>query len=93
MADAKPAKARNGEDKKPEQAAPPPPPPVGVVLELYFPMTKAILPTNFMSEAEAVRAAFDHFTAFPSGYAQVRDAPTNRVLLNHQQLFQRFRGR
>jgi hypothetical protein len=56
-------------------------------------MTKAILPTNFMSEAEAVRAAFDHFTAFPSGYAQVRDAPTNRVLLNHQQLFQRFRAR
>lgn len=90
MADTKPAKAKNGDDNKQKT---PPPPPVGVILELYFPMTKAILPTSFMTEAEAVRAAFDHFTAFPSGYAQVRDAPSNRVLLNHQQLFQRFRGR
>jgi hypothetical protein len=87
MADTKPAKAKDGEEKAP------PPPAVGVILELYFPMTKAILPTNFMTEAEAVHAAFDHFTAFPSGYAQVRDAPTSRVLLNHQQLFQRFRGK
>jgi hypothetical protein len=89
MAESKADKTKNGDAKK-EQA---PPPAVGVVLELYFPMTKAILPTNFMSEHEAVGAAYDHFTAFPTGYAQIRDAPTNRVLLNHQQLFQRYRGR
>lgn len=91
MAETKTDKAKNGDGKKQEQA--PPPPPVGVILELYFPMTKAILPTNFMTEHEAVQAAYNHFTAFPNGYAQVRDAPTNRVLLNHQQLFQRYRGR
>jgi len=90
MADSRPARAAKEEEKKQDKA---PPPTVGVILELYFPMTKAILPTNYMTEAEAVRHAFDHFMAFPSGYAQVRDAPSNRVLLNHQQLFQRFRGK
>ena len=90
MADTKPARAAKEEEKKQEKA---PPPAVGVILELYCPMTKAILPTNYMTEGEAVHAAFAHFTAFPNGYAQVRDAPSNRVLLNHQQLFQRFRGK
>ena len=90
MADTKPARAAKEEEKKQDKAAPPP---VGFVLELYFPMTKAILPTNYMTEGEAVRGAFDHFTAFPTGYAQIKDAPTSKVILNHQQLFQRFRGK
>ena len=93
MSDAKTEKPKAAEEKKQEQQPPPPPPPVGFVLELFFPMTKAILPTNFMTEPEAVRGAYDHFTAFPNGYAQIRDAPTKRVILNHQQLFQRYRGR
>ena len=84
--------AKNGSDgKKQEQAAPPPL--EGFILELFFPVTKAILPTNFLTEPEAVRAAIAHFTAFPNGYAQVKDAKTNAIVLNHQQLFQRFRGR
>jgi len=91
MSEIKTEKAKPSDGKKQEPA--PPPPAVGFVLELYFPMTKAILPTNFMTEHEAVQAAYTHFTAFPNGYAQIRDAPPNRVLLNHQQLFQRYRGR
>jgi len=57
----KPDKAKEGEEKAPAAPA------VGVVLELYFPLTKAILPTNYITEGEAVRAAFAHFTAFPTG--------------------------
>ena len=87
MADAKlKTKAKTGEEK--DKA---PPPPVGVILELFFPRTKTVLPTNYKTEAEAVRGAFAHFTAFPGGYAQIRDAPTNTVILKHQELFQRFR--
>ena len=73
--------------------AEPPAPTTGYSLELYFPKTRAILPQHYGTEYDAVRGAYDHFGAFPSGYAQIRECATNKVVLNHQQLFLRYRER
>ena len=85
-------KPKRGEEAKEGEKKPEPAPLTGFFLELYFPMTRAILPTHYPSEHEAVQAAFAHFVAFPKGYAQIRQAANNAVVLNHQQLFQRYQG-
>ena len=85
--------AADGKEAKDAKKGEPPPPTTGYFLELYFPMTRAILPQHCLSEGDAVRAAYDHFGAFPSGYAQIRECATNKVVLNHQQLFMRYKGR
>jgi hypothetical protein len=83
------------EKRKPpvDAKAAPASPTTGYFLELYFPVTRAILPQHFHTESEAVRASFLHFTTFPKGYAQVRQIETNEVVLNHQQLYQRYLDR
>jgi hypothetical protein len=70
-------------------AAPSPAPLTGFVVELYFPMTKTILPESFPTEVQAVRHAIAHMEAFPKGFAQIREAQSSRVILNHQQIYLR----